>query len=207
MHSPRDECANTFYYKNFMNVRKEQWIEYKVFSGLYRECAGGIRKGTELHPLFLSKGNRAEQSSPLVLKALLFCVPKTTEGTPQSPSKILNDHRYQRHDVKSINTYPSRNAPVCSVSRYMLRLLRKVNIGVRLCIRHGGCLPYFFSIAPEALFFHHFHRGSSLGLPVGVALSVPEKTLRDVFHLDVDDRHRGGRGTVDDCFEHHERLR
>ena len=48
-------------------------------------------------------------------------------------------------------------------------------------------LPYLFSIAPEALFFHHFCGGSSLGLPVGVALFVPEKAFRNVFHLDVGD--------------------
>ena len=46
-------------------------------------------------------------------------------------------------------------------------------------------LPSLFSIAGKALFFHYFHGGSSLGLSVGVALSVPEKALRNVFHLDV----------------------
>ena len=68
-------------------------------------------------------------------------------------------------------------------------------------------LSYIFSIAAKVLFFHYFHGGASLGLPVGMALFVPEETLRNVFYVDVNNRHCSGCGVVDDCAEHHERLR
>ncbi len=88
----------------------------------------------------------------------------------------------------------------------MFRSSWKVNIGACPCIGYGGYLPFLFSIATKALFFHHFHGGTSLDFSSGVALFIPEKALRNVFYVDVDGGDCGGCRVVDDCFEHHERF-